>query len=216
MGAVTNAGTAAALGEAILAELAGGHEEAKPTRSAIVGAAVESFADRGFHGTNLKHIAQGSGLSTAALYVHFASKEELLFALSRRGHEIALDMVTAAAGVADAVTAARVFVYAFTRWHAEQRTLARVVQYELGALRAEHADVITDLRRDTEKSVRGLVERGVGSGDFVVPDVRGAAAAILSLGIDVARWYTPHSPWTPHELGVLYIEFASRLLGVRG
>ncbi|GAA1826415.1 TetR/AcrR family transcriptional regulator [Pseudonocardia ailaonensis] len=214
MPAVTDAATAAALGDRLLADMEPWRDWGKPTQQAIVDAALDSFAERGFHGTSLKHIAQGSGLSTAALYVHFASKEELLFALSRRGHTLALGIVATAAAIPDPVTAAQVLVYSFTRWHAEARTLARVVQYEQGALGPGHAEEIAGLRRDTEQAVRDLVGRGVASARFAVPDVRGASAAILSLGIDVARWYSSRSPWTPHDLGVLYVELASRLLGV--
>ncbi|MFC5948554.1 TetR/AcrR family transcriptional regulator [Pseudonocardia lutea] len=212
MGRVTADTTTA--GERILAGLDLWAEWATATQRAIVGAALESFAERGFHGTSLKHIAQGSGLSTAALYVHFASKEELLFALSRRGHAIALDLVRAAAADPDPATAVRVLVYAFTRWHAEQRTTARVVQYEQGALTAAHAEVIAGLRRDTERVVRGLLTRGAEDGAFTVPDVRGASAAVLSLGIDVARWFVPGGPWTPDALGLLYAELAGRMLGM--
>ncbi|MCE3549926.1 TetR/AcrR family transcriptional regulator [Pseudonocardia sp. RS11V-5] len=207
-------GTTAEAGERILAGLDLWAEWATATQRAIVGAALESFAERGFHGTSLKHIAQGSGLSTAALYVHFASKEELLFALSRRGHTIALELVRAAAAEPDPVTALRVLVYAFTRWHAEQRTTARVVQYEQGALTAAHAEVIAELRRDTERVVRNLITRGSEAGAFAVPDVRGASAAVLSLGIDVARWYVPGGAWTPDALGLLYAELAGRMLGM--
>jgi AcrR family transcriptional regulator len=212
MGRVTADTTTA--GERILAGLDLWAEWATATQRAIVGAALESFAERGFHGTSLKHIAQGSGLSTAALYVHFASKEELLFALSRRGHAIALDLVRAAAADPDPATAVRVLVYAFTRWHAEQRTTARVAQYEQGALTVAHAEVIAGLRRDTERVVRGLLTRGAEDGAFTVPDVRGASAAVLSLGIDVARWFVPGGPWTPDALGLLYAELAGRMLGM--
>ncbi|GAA4537361.1 TetR/AcrR family transcriptional regulator [Pseudonocardia xishanensis] len=194
--------------KAILAGLDLWAEWPAATPRAIVGAALESFAERGFHGTSLKHIAQGSGLSTAALYVHFASKEEVLFALSRRGHALALALVREAAA-----ESLDVLVRAFTIWHAEHRTIARVVQYEQGALTPEHRAEVGALRRETERVVRDLVERGVAAGALTVPDVRGAAAAVLSLGIDVARWYTPGGRWTPEALADLYADLAARMLG---
>ncbi|WP_181783719.1 TetR/AcrR family transcriptional regulator [Pseudonocardia pini] len=198
--------------KAILAGLDLWAEWPTETQRRIVGAALESFAERGFHGTSLKHIAQGSGLSTAALYVHFASKEELLFALSRRGHGLARDLVGQAA-VGEPAEAVDVLVRAFTRWHAEHRTIARVVQYEQGALTPEHRAQVRDLRRETERVVRELIERGVAAGVLTVSDARGAAAAVLSLGIDVARWYTPGGRWTPDDLADLYAGLAARMLG---
>lgn len=183
------------------------------TSRAILLSALESFATRGFHATSLRHIADGTGLSTAALYVHFRSKEQLLFEMGRRGHQVALDIVTAAAALPAPTDAIGAVVYAFTRWHAEQRTTARVVQYELGGLGPEHAEEIGDLRRRTERTVRELISRGLDDGSFSVPDVRGACTAILSLGIDVARWYRPDGPYSPDGLGRLYCALAGRLLG---
>ncbi|MEJ8279498.1 TetR/AcrR family transcriptional regulator [Pseudonocardia spirodelae] len=184
-----------------------------PTCRRIVAAALESFAARGFHGTGIKHIAQGSGLSTAALYVHFAGKEDVLFALSRRGHVLARELVLAAVADPDPRAALATLVRDFTAWHAEHRTLARVVQYELGALTDAHRAEVLVLRRETEEAVRGLVRRGAAAGVFTVPDVRAATAAVLSLGIDVARWYEPGGRWTPQELGGHYAALAARLLG---
>ena len=63
----------------------------------LLEAAAEAFADRGFHATTTRDIAAKAGLSPAGVYVHFASKEDLLYALSRQGHESARDLLVAAA-----------------------------------------------------------------------------------------------------------------------
>ena len=72
----------------------------------LLEAAAEAFADRGFHATTTRDIASRAGLSPAGVYVHFASKEELLYQLSREGHEVARDMLLAAADGADSPTEA--------------------------------------------------------------------------------------------------------------
>ncbi|BBG04173.1 MULTISPECIES: TetR/AcrR family transcriptional regulator [Pseudonocardia] len=182
------------------------------TARAIVVAAIDSFADRGFRATTLRHIAAGSGLSTAALYLHFRSKDDVLFEVSRRGHERALELVRAAATQAPAGHAFRTLVYAFSRWHAEQRTVARVVQYEFAALGQEHRDQVMVLRRATERVVRDVVAQVLGGVDPEGPQVRGAATAVLSLGVDVARWFTPSGPYTPDGIGRLYCELAPRMV----
>ena len=43
-------------------------------------------------------------------------------------------------------------------------------------------------------------------------DVEGAALAILSLCIDIARWYGPSSRRSPEALGGLYADFVCRAL----
>jgi AcrR family transcriptional regulator len=201
-------------GERIVGGIDAWADVVSATSRAIQLSAIESFATHGFHGTTLRHIAAGSGLSTAALYVHFGSKEDLLFAISRRGHRAALDLVEQAAGLSLGPAATmRALIYAFSRWHAEQRTIARVVQYERGALAPEHRDEIAALRRRTEQVVREVVERGVAEGAFAVPEIRGAVAAVLSLGIDLARWYSPDGPYTPDGIGRLYADLGMRMLG---
>lgn len=47
------------------------------TKEKILDAALVSFAENGYKGTNLRGLAAGMGLSKSALYKHFASKEEI-------------------------------------------------------------------------------------------------------------------------------------------
>jgi len=47
----------------------------------ILDAALQAFSARGYADTRMEDIARGAGLSKGGLYVHFASKEEVLQAL---------------------------------------------------------------------------------------------------------------------------------------
>jgi hypothetical protein len=78
---------------------------------------------------------------------------------------------------------------------------------------AEHAAEVAALRRETEQVVRALIEGGIRTSAFSVPDAAAAAAAVLSLGIDVARWYRRGGRWTPEQLGELYAELAACMVG---
>jgi AcrR family transcriptional regulator len=55
--------------------------EPKDTRSRILDAALELFSEHGFDGTTLQQIADRLGVTKAALYYHFRSKDDLLQAL---------------------------------------------------------------------------------------------------------------------------------------
>ncbi|MBK1788252.1 TetR/AcrR family transcriptional regulator [Prauserella cavernicola] len=177
-------------------------------------AGVESFAQRGYHATTTRDIAGSAGMSPAALYVHFPSKAALLFAISRSGHEQVLALVKQAAENTDSPTdAVRGIVEQFVAWHARRHTVARVVQYELGALPEQEYAVVAGLRRDIERILRELVVAGTESGEFTVADPGTAARALLSLGIDVARWYTERHRKTPEKLGTEYGQLALRMLG---
>jgi AcrR family transcriptional regulator len=180
-------------------------------------AAVEAFAERGYHATTTRDIAGRAGMSPAALYIHYKTKEELLHRISRIGHEKALEILRTASRregspterLADAVSS-------FVRWHAGGRTTARVVQYELDSLGPDARAEILALRRQVDAEVRGIIEEGVRSGEFEVIDVHGTTLAVLSLCIDVARWFNVGGPRTPEEVGALYADLVLRMVGAAG
>jgi AcrR family transcriptional regulator len=179
-------------------------------------AGVESFARRGYHATTTRDIAGGAGMSPAALYVHFPSKAALLFAISRSGHQQTLALVeNVVAREQCPVERIRMIVEDFVAWHARRHTVARVVQYELQALPGQEYEIVAELRRRIERIVREVIADGVESGAFTVPEPRTAARAVLSLGVDVARWYTERSQPTPTALGQEYGELVLRMLGAK-
>jgi AcrR family transcriptional regulator len=175
---------------------------------------LRSFAERGYHATTTRDIATGAGMSPAALYVHFPSKAALLYAISRSGHEQTLHLVTSAIamGDGDPVAGMRHLVAEFVAWHAAKHTVARVVQYELNSLPETEYAVVAELRRTIEHQVRDLISDGVRAGVFQVSDVRTAARAVLSLGVDVARWYDDGTSTSPEELGEQYADLILRML----
>ncbi|HYP48443.1 MAG TPA: helix-turn-helix domain-containing protein, partial [Thermoleophilaceae bacterium] len=46
-------------------------------RTAILSAALEVFAERGYHRTAIDDVARAGNVSKALIYEHFSSKEEL-------------------------------------------------------------------------------------------------------------------------------------------
>ncbi|MGA7174082.1 MAG: TetR/AcrR family transcriptional regulator [Candidatus Dormiibacterota bacterium] len=61
---------------------------APSTRERILEAALDLFIEQGFDKTSLREVAERVGLTKAALYYHFRSKEELLSSLVDRAHGI--------------------------------------------------------------------------------------------------------------------------------
>jgi AcrR family transcriptional regulator len=183
-----------------------------PRRLLTVG--VDAFADLGYHATTTREIAQRAGLSPAGIYVHFRSKGELLYHISRVGHEAALAALQGALEPEGrAVDRIERMIARAASWHAEHHRLARVVQYELDAVPLSHREEIARLRREFEATLMAEIRRGVEAGEFVVDDVEAAAWAMLSLCIDVARWYQHVRRPEPNELGERYGRLVARMLG---
>ncbi|MGW0557630.1 TetR/AcrR family transcriptional regulator [Streptomyces sp. NPDC002926] len=179
-------------------------------------AAVEAFAESGYHATTTRDIAGRAGMSPAALYIHYKTKEELLHRISRIGHDKALEILSAAdAGGGTPSDRLADAVRSFVRWHAGRHDTAHVVQYEIDALSDDHRTEILELRRRSDAVVRGILRDGVETGEFDVPDVPGTTVAVLSLCIDVARWFNVRGARTPDEVGALYADLVLRMVAAR-
>lgn len=178
-------------------------------RRTLAQAATAEFGRRGYHATTTRHIAEHAGMSPAGLYVHYSSKAELLFTISRIGHEAVLnDCLAALEDITAPAERIRAFVQTFTVWHAVNHNLARVLQYEIRALEPEHFKIIAAIRQQTETFAASVFAPLVSDPNML----RTHTIAILSLGIDVARWYTPgHSP-DAESLGQAYADLVRGLL----
>ncbi|WP_344220250.1 TetR/AcrR family transcriptional regulator [Kribbella sancticallisti] len=195
---------------AVTSPLVWEHVQPAAARRLLTGA-IDAFAERGFQATTTRDIASRAGMSPAALYVHYPSKERLLFEISLYGHRAALEVLRDADkgdGPRDRLSG---MVSAFTTWHAEHHTIARVVQYELAALTPEHLAEVAAIRRAISAQLEQAITDGIADGSFTVDDLPGTTLAILSLSIDVARWYSP-TRRTPSDLGTLYADLALRML----
>lgn len=182
---------------------------------ALLVSAVLCFSSKGFHATTTRDITAAVGLSPGALYVHFPSKEDVLFEIMRTGHGRALDAMRSVTDDGDPVDYVRRLVASHVAWHARHHTVARVCQYELAALAPDHLAEIHDLRQRFSAILLSAVTRGATSGTFEVPDVNRAVRAVLSLGIDLVRWYRLDGPDSPESLGDFYADLALRMIGTR-
>jgi AcrR family transcriptional regulator len=186
------------------------------TVSRLLAAAAEAFATKGFHATTTRDIAKGAGLSPAGVYVHFGSKLDVLFDLSRQGHRQALDLVAAAAADAaspsDALTE---ILRRFSAWHVANFALARVVYHEFAHLSAAQRDELLRLRREIDEVIQEVLRVGEQTGEFVVDDVADTSLALLSLVIDVVRWYSPSVHRGPDQVGRSIARLGLRLVEAR-
>jgi AcrR family transcriptional regulator len=184
----------------------------------LLTSAVVCFARNGFHATTTRDITSAVGLSPGALYVHFSSKEDVLFEIVRIGHERALSALrgdqdrSAAGGGADPVGELSELVRRFVSWHAYHHTVARICQYELPGLEPEHFARVAELRGEINAEFRDAVARGVEAGVFDVADLNRSVRAIISLGVDLVRWYRLDGPDSPEALGEEYATLVQRML----
>lgn len=183
-------------------------------RIRLIASATDSFASRGFHATTTRDISSAAGMSQAALYVHYPSKEDVLYLICRTGLEELLAVMEAAGqGIEDPAERLARIARAFAVWHAQHTALAKVANYELSALTHEHWQVVRECRHRIELCFRRAIEAGMQRGSFKVADSHMTTFSIISMGTDIARWYRSDRTWTVDEVADHYSSMVLRLVG---
>jgi AcrR family transcriptional regulator len=186
-----------------------------PARRRLLLAALEAFSEYGYYATTTREIGQRAGMSPAAVYVHYPTKADMLAQICVRGHAEVLEEIERALR-RPGTPSERVgrFVTAFSSFHARRHTLGRVIQYELRGLENDRFREVAGLRHRFETLIVQELRAGVQAGEFTVGDVDATGVAILSLGIDVARWYGAMSDqMSADDVAELHRTLVMRMLG---
>ena len=180
-------------------------------------AALELFAERGFHGVSMRELAAATGVQASSLYGHMPSKERLLLDLVLLGHEEHRERLRTALieSTDDPVDQIGSIVSAHVGFHVDFPTLAVVANNEMHALGEAAQREVRLVRGDAERTILEIVERGVRRGVFSVPDPWLATAAIGGMGIRTAIWFRQYD-YSRDQVIAAYVEFALRLLGAPG
>jgi AcrR family transcriptional regulator len=180
-------------------------------------AGVDLFADVGFHATTTRDLAQRAGLSPAALYVHYRSKQDLLGAIMLSAHRRVVNELEAAVDRAgdDVVDRFRALAQTFARWHAEHTAVARIAVNHLLLVPEEQFREVRVLRGRIVGLFEDELRAGLADGSFAADDVHYVTLAVLSLTLDLARWYSTGRPWSPDQISELYGNLAIRMVAAR-
>ncbi|MEN8707995.1 MAG: TetR/AcrR family transcriptional regulator [Nocardioides marinisabuli] len=185
-----------------------------PTGERVRRAALELFAERGFHGTGIRQLAEHAGLSSATLYHYMGTKEDLLVELMRASLE---RLVAAADDVlvhhAGATARLGALVRLHVTSHAERPLETRVVDDEVHALSPERRHEVVALRDRYEAAWQQVIDQGLATGAFSVESAAVARRALLEMCSGVARWFDPAGPVALADLADQYAVLALRLLG---
>jgi TetR/AcrR family fatty acid metabolism transcriptional regulator len=103
-----------------------------PKRDAILRAAIDVFADRGYFNAQVADVARAAGVAAGTVYLYFRSKDDLLISIFERGMREALgDVRTTAAAVRDPRERLRRIARGHLARIGRDRSLAIVFQVEL-------------------------------------------------------------------------------------
>ncbi len=181
-----------------------------PTRTRILQEAAKLFTEKGYEATSVQDLAQALGLSKAALYHHFRSKEEILYAISLLALEGLVAGGEKALEVADPKAALLRFMEAHARYFEENRPFFVAMLQGLQSLSPEHREATVRLRDRHEENLRAILRRGVEQGVFREVDVALAGRAVLSMLNWMIRWFRPDGPMRAEEVARAYHDLILR------
>jgi AcrR family transcriptional regulator len=192
---------------------------AQPARpggeAAIPRAAVAVMAEHGYHGTSVRDIAVHAGLSPAALYHHFTSKQEVLATIMERGIKALLGRTRAALDGAgdDPVEQLRALVAVQVLFHLEDQRGTLLGTSEVRALQEPVRTRHLAKRLEQQRMFDAVVADGVRRGVFGTPLATEASRAIVVMCTGVAAWFSPSGRLSRDEVVERYQRLALDVVG---
>lgn len=164
-------------------------------REAIVDAAVDLFARKGYHGTTVRDIAEGSGMLSGSLYAHISTKEDLLFEIVQRAAEQFMAAVAPiVGGPGSASSKLRRAMAAHVQVVSADMAACTVFHHEWRALSPDRQVAAAALRDSYESLLAEIIAQGVASGEFGPIDQKFARILVLSAVNWLYTWYRTDGP----------------------
>lgn len=185
-----------------------------PTIRRLLLAGVEAFWRNGFHASSTRDIAKRAKLSPAAVYVHFATKESLLFTIISAVAEDLRDRLRelAAQGGNPTELLSRL-VHAYVALPARMYKASLVANREFNSLTPSQRRQIVKIRDELDVIVSNCLAAGKESGEFSFSDLSIARSAVVSLCRSTLLWYSPRGRYTPEQIADEYVRLVLGMVG---
>ena len=169
-------------------------------REALLRAAVEVFAGRGFQGATVEEIARRAGIAKGTPYLYFADKAELFYAVFERwaaeamsGAQLAL---AAAKGASERLLALALSAVGYMETHREWFPLSLEVwaASSTPALRERFVAALQGLYAGYRHETAAIIRAGQADGEFRAAVDAEALAALLTGAVDgllLQCWFDP-------------------------
>ncbi|WP_194833599.1 TetR/AcrR family transcriptional regulator [Nocardia sp. XZ_19_369] len=170
------------------------------TRQRIVRAAVELFAEKGFHGTGVAEIGDRADVQRGALYYHIGSKEELLWQILHDYIQLMLvdaERITASAD--DPITKLRKLIHSHVGLIIDHRREVAIQLRDVTALSGERGAQLQELRDRVQHCWQRVFDAGHAAG-LLRTDDHVVTNSVLGMLNMVTFWYRPHGEHSPAEI----------------
>lgn len=184
-------------------------------REAILLAARDTFAQKGYEGASIRDIAQAADLSLSALYYYFKSKQDVLDEVvsnAYRNYIKRTQELLSAAGDDPALQLASAVRY-LVQYRLNNPAASRVVIRDTESLDADRFEAVHKLQRESRQLMIDIVVRGNETGDFTTAEPVLASRSILAMCNALPLWFQREGDLSPTDIEHAYVGYALRLVG---
>jgi AcrR family transcriptional regulator len=159
------------------------------------------FAERGYHATSVRDIAESLSIKGGSLYAHIDSKDDLLWEIVSGAAERFFGAMQPIVG-SNLVTVEKLrrVISAHVGVVTGNLNAAAIYSNEWRYLSDTRRHQFAERRNAYERIVRGLVHDCIREGTFADVDEKFATLLILSSINWIYQWYRPDGSMTPEEI----------------
>ncbi|AZR72697.1 hypothetical protein BBF96_04400 [Anoxybacter fermentans] len=157
-------------------------EQSNKTRENILKAAMELFAEKGFHETSMAAIAKRAGLGKGTLYWHFSSKDELFKQLiSEKGEGLFRQLRELLNQKFSPEKILKEFIRIKLIFMIENRELSQILLNNMQFTDQEFKLKLFQRHKEMVQELQKIIQRGMDEGIFRRGSSRDTAVAIIGM-----------------------------------
>ena len=179
--------------------------ETRPMRESILAAAVQLFAEYGYHAAPLRDIARVAGIQAASIYHHYPNKQSLLVEIMEvYMKRLNTQLEHIIQEYSDPLPCLQEAIANHIRLHTAHKAEFFIIDTEIRALEDENRTYILALRDRYETLLQDILNVGMSQGVFRQSDSKVASYAIIAMCTEVATWFRPDGRLTTQQVITLY------------
>ena len=185
--------------------------EGRSMRENILAAAIQLFAEYGYHAAPLRDIARIAGIQAASIYHHYPNKQSLLIEIMETHMQrlnTALEHILKEYD--DPQQRLHAAIANHIRLHTNYKNEFFIIDTEIRALEGEERTYILSLRDAYENLIQTILKDGMERGIFRHSDVKVASYAIIAMCTEVAAWLRPDGRLSVQQVITIYSQIITQ------
>lgn len=181
--------------------------EGRSMRENILVAAVQLFAQYGYHAAPLRDIARLAGIQAASIYHHYPSKQALLVKIMETYMQrLNASLEHILSEYDDPSRRLHEAIANHIRMHTTYKAEFFIIDTEMRALEDEYRPYVFSLRDTYELLLQELLRDGMERAVFRRCDVKVTSYAMIAMCTEVATWFRPDGRLSVQQVVIMYCQ----------